>query len=150
MARGKNQHVVPRDSGWAVLGEGNSRDTVRTNSRQEALDRAREIAINQRSQVIIHGQDGRVHEKIDYTEVKPSVPSFDQIWALVLNAPYPDKARLAEKLNEVLERDLKQDEVKKPKRSLYGLCADLGTAPSAEDIDEVRGEVWSNFPREDI
>jgi hypothetical protein len=37
-----------------------------------------------------------------------------------------------------------------PRRSLYGLCADLGPAPSAEDIDEVRREMWANFPREDI
>lgn len=37
-----------------------------------------------------------------------------------------------------------------PLKSLYGLCADLGSAPSAEEIDEVRREMWKNFPREDI
>jgi hypothetical protein len=37
-----------------------------------------------------------------------------------------------------------------PRRSLLGLCADLGPAPSAEDIDEARREMWSGFPREDI
>jgi len=46
-----------------------------------------------------------------------------------------------------LESDLKE---KKPKRSLYGICADLGPAPSAEEIDESRREMWGNFPREDI
>jgi hypothetical protein len=30
------------------------------------------------------------------------------------------------------------------------LCADLGPAPSAEDIDEIRHEMWAGFPREDI
>lgn len=34
--------------------------------------------------------------------------------------------------------------------SLLGLCADLGPAPSTEDIRRVREEVWRNFPREDL
>lgn len=33
-------------------------------------------------------------------------------------------------------------------RSVYGICADLGPAPSAEEIDETRREVFENFPRE--
>jgi hypothetical protein len=33
---------------------------------------------------------------------------------------------------------------------LYGLWKDLGFDVTAEDIDEVRKEVWKNFPREDI
>ena len=37
-----------------------------------------------------------------------------------------------------------------PRKSLWGLCADLGPAPSAEEIDKVRREEWANFPREDI
>jgi hypothetical protein len=32
---------------------------------------------------------------------------------------------------------------------LIGLCADLGPAPSAEDIDEARREMWASFPRDD-
>ncbi len=39
---------------------------------------------------------------------------------------------------------------KKPLRSLYGALAHLGPAPSAEDIDEVRREMWKNFPRDDV
>ena len=37
-----------------------------------------------------------------------------------------------------------------PRKSLWGLCADLGIAPSVADIDEVRREQWANFPREDF
>ncbi len=37
-----------------------------------------------------------------------------------------------------------------PRRSLLGLWADFGPAPSAEDIDEARREMWDNFPRDDI
>jgi len=38
----------------------------------------------------------------------------------------------------------------KPRRSLWGICADLGQAPSAEDIDQVRQEIGLGFEREDI
>ena len=31
-----------------------------------------------------------------------------------------------------------------------GLCADLGGAPSAEDIDEARREMLASFPRDDV
>ncbi|MBM3237215.1 hypothetical protein FJZ31_13060 [Candidatus Poribacteria bacterium] len=34
---------------------------------------------------------------------------------------------------------------KRPLRSAYGICADLGPAPSAEEIDEMRREVFKNF-----
>jgi hypothetical protein len=37
-----------------------------------------------------------------------------------------------------------------PSTDLYGMLADLGAAPSAEDIDAARAEMWANFPREDI
>jgi len=39
---------------------------------------------------------------------------------------------------------------RKPGKSLRGICKHLGPAPSAEEIDEARREVWANFPREDI
>jgi hypothetical protein len=47
-----------------------------------------------------------------------------------------------------IERDLSKSP--RPRKSLLGLCSDLGPAPSAEEIDQVRREVWHNFPREDI
>jgi len=34
-----------------------------------------------------------------------------------------------------------------PRRSLLGLCADLGVHITAEEIDEARAEMWSGFPR---
>ncbi len=37
-----------------------------------------------------------------------------------------------------------------PTRSLSGLWADLGPAPSAEEIDEARREAWASFPREEL
>jgi hypothetical protein len=37
---------------------------------------------------------------------------------------------------------------KQPRRSLMGLCADLGVHITEEDINEARREMWGNFPRE--
>lgn len=60
MARGKNQHVVKHDGGWAVRGEGNSKVTKITQTQSEAIDKAEEIARNQQSDTKIHGRDGRI------------------------------------------------------------------------------------------
>ena len=60
----KNQHVTCHSSrGWQVKGAGNSRATVRTSTQQEAIKIARSIAINQRSELIIHGTDGKIRVK---------------------------------------------------------------------------------------
>lgn len=62
-----NQHVVPRDDGsWAVRGEGNERDTSRHPTQGDAIDAARDVARNQRSEVVIHRPDGRIRDKDSY------------------------------------------------------------------------------------
>ena len=38
--------------------------------------------------------------------------------------------------------------VKRPRRSLEGLWADLGPPVTADEIAEARREMWGNFPRE--
>ena len=43
-----------------------------------------------------------------------------------------------------------QAPARKPFQSLHGALADLGPAPSAEEIDEARREAWANFPRDDF
>ena len=63
---GKNQHVVPRDGAWAVRGAGNSRDTSHHQTQAQAERAAREIAINQKSEVLVHGEDGRIRERNSY------------------------------------------------------------------------------------
>ncbi|HOC43226.1 MAG TPA: DUF2188 domain-containing protein [Thermoanaerobaculales bacterium] len=62
----KNQHVVPHDEGWAVRGEGNRRVTSTHSTQAEAIDAAREIAVNQQSEVVIHGRDGRIRDRDSY------------------------------------------------------------------------------------
>lgn len=60
---GKNQHVVPHPDGWAVRGAGNSRATSVHETQREAIDAAREIAQNQRSELLIHGRNGQIRER---------------------------------------------------------------------------------------
>ncbi|MBU0578952.1 DUF2188 domain-containing protein [Patescibacteria group bacterium] len=61
-----NQHVVPRNGGWAVRGAGNNRVTSTHQTQNEAINTARNIAINQRSEVVIHRPDGRIRDKDSY------------------------------------------------------------------------------------
>lgn len=61
-----NQHVVPRDDGWAVKGAGNNKDTSHHKTQGNAIKAARDIAINQRSEVVIHGRDGKIRDKDSY------------------------------------------------------------------------------------
>jgi uncharacterized protein YdaT len=63
---GKNQHVVPHDGKWAVRGAGNERVTSTHGTQQAAFERAREIATNQHSEVLIHGSNGQIREKNSY------------------------------------------------------------------------------------
>lgn len=60
---GKNQHVVPHEDKWAVKGEGNDKATRVTETKQEAINIAREISRNQESELIIHGKDGKIQSR---------------------------------------------------------------------------------------
>ena len=61
-----NQHVVTYQDDWAVRGAGNSRVTSIFDTQTEAINAAREIAINQRSDVVIHGRDGKIRDRDSY------------------------------------------------------------------------------------
>ena len=64
---GRNQHVARHPAGgWQVKGAGNSRATVRTSTQKEAITVARAIAINQKSEVVIHGTNGQIRAKDSY------------------------------------------------------------------------------------
>ena len=66
--KSKSQHVIKRDNGWAVRGEGNDEDTTVTTTQKEAIERATEIARNNSSEVIIHGRDGRIRDRRSYNK----------------------------------------------------------------------------------
>jgi uncharacterized protein YdaT len=60
---GKGQHVFPQDGNWAVRCEGNENVTSIHETQADAIDRAREIARHQHSEVVIHRPDGRTRDK---------------------------------------------------------------------------------------
>ena len=62
----KNQHVVPHPDGWAVKGAGNQNATSVHPTQREAIDAARGIAINQHSEMLIHGRNGQIRERNTY------------------------------------------------------------------------------------
>jgi hypothetical protein len=66
MAKGKNQYVVPTKDGWGVKGEGNSKLTVKTDTKADALKIGKEIAKNQQSELTILGKDGKIQNKNSY------------------------------------------------------------------------------------
>lgn len=66
MVKGRNQHVVPRDNNWAVVGAGNSRATRITSTQKEAIGIAENIARNQHSDTKIHGTNGQIRAGNSY------------------------------------------------------------------------------------
>lgn len=63
---GKNQYIVPTENGWGVRGEGNDRLTAEFRTQREAIERGRDIARNQESELRIQGEDGRFREAWSY------------------------------------------------------------------------------------
>jgi hypothetical protein len=61
-----HQHVVPHDEGWAIRGEGNQRYTSIHSTQAKAIRRAKQIARNYGSDVIIHREDGTIRDRINY------------------------------------------------------------------------------------
>jgi len=61
---GKNQHVTKRPDGkWQVLGAGNSKATKIVMTQKQGIKKATEIAKNQKSEVVIHGRNGKFRDK---------------------------------------------------------------------------------------
>jgi uncharacterized protein YdaT len=63
---GKNQWVVRHGDKWAVKGEGNERATKVTDTQKQAVNVAKGIAQNQKSELIIQGRDGKIRSKDSY------------------------------------------------------------------------------------
>jgi hypothetical protein len=61
----KNQHVVRKGKGWAVRkAKGLITSTHRT--QKTAIGKARKTAIKEKSEVVIHGMDGKIRNKDSY------------------------------------------------------------------------------------
>ena len=66
MSKGNNQHVLPHGDEWAVRGAGNTRVTSKHATQLEAIEKAREIAIRNESELLIHNREGRIRAKNSY------------------------------------------------------------------------------------
>lgn len=58
---GNNKHVVFKDGAWKIKGEGSQRSSGNFKTQREAIERAREIAINQRCEVRMLRTEEAVH-----------------------------------------------------------------------------------------
>ncbi|MBN8279024.1 MAG: DUF2188 domain-containing protein [Gammaproteobacteria bacterium] len=63
MSGKRNQHVVPHQDGWAVRGAGAQRASEIFDRKTDAVQRGREVAHNQGTELIIHGRDGQIQSK---------------------------------------------------------------------------------------
>lgn len=77
--------------------------------------------------------------------------SVDELAALARQLSPMERARLIEQVAASLREETPSPESgKRSMRSLRGLLADFGPAPSADEIDQMRRDMLSGFPREDI
>ena len=63
---GKNQHVVKHSEGWAVKGAGNKKATRVAETQKEAIEIAKQIAMHQHAEMLIHGRNGRIRDRDSY------------------------------------------------------------------------------------
>ena len=59
----KNQHIVPQGDKWAVKSEGSKRASSLHDTQKEAIARGREVSRNQKTELFIHGRDGKIRER---------------------------------------------------------------------------------------
>lgn len=62
----KGQHVVPNGDKWSVRKAGSSRASGTYETQGQAIDRGRELAKTQGTELYVHGKDGRIRERNSY------------------------------------------------------------------------------------
>ena len=62
----KNVHVVPKGGNWAVKKENSQRVSKVTSTQKEAIQFAKKIAKNSKTELLIHGKNGQIREKNSY------------------------------------------------------------------------------------
>lgn len=61
-----NQHIVPNGKNWQVKAEKATKATKNFNTQKAAIEYAKDIAKNQKSELVIHGKDGKIRDKDSY------------------------------------------------------------------------------------
>lgn len=59
----RGQHVMPNGKGWSVVKAGAARASSRHDTQEAAIAAARKVAMNQKTELYIHGTDGRIRER---------------------------------------------------------------------------------------
>lgn len=81
----------------------------------------------------------------------PEQTTLEQVVEFARQLTPREKAQLIAQIIPDMEAMLAQvDTERKSLRSVYGLCWDLGPAPSADDIHEACQDLFKDFPRTDI
>ena len=75
-------------------------------------------------------------------------PTPNSVLEMLRKLPPRERRKVISQALPEIEQSL--SDKPQPYHSLRGLWKDLHPAPSAGEIDEVRREVWKDFPREDI
>jgi uncharacterized protein YdaT len=66
VAGSKNQHVISVGMGWAVKAEGAATFFTIVDTKQSAVTTAKLLAKTHGSEVLVHGKDGRLLDRISY------------------------------------------------------------------------------------
>ncbi len=74
--------------------------------------------------------------------------TLEQVVNIAKQLSPSEQVQLIERITPQIKSALMVQE--KPRQSLYGIFAHLGEGPSEQDIEQVRAEMWENFPRNDI
>lgn len=80
---------------------------------------------------------------------RAKIMTLEEVLSLAKQLSLCDKVQLVARILPEIEQEMVIDQPI-PRKSLWGLCVDLGDAPTMEEIDQAREEMWSNFPREDV
>jgi hypothetical protein len=65
-------HVVPSDDGWAIEVDGDERESFDTQA--EAIDRGRQLAESEGSELVVHGEDGQIRDKASHGSDPRDIP----------------------------------------------------------------------------
>lgn len=66
MSKKRDVHVVPHQKGWATKKEGTARAGSVHATQRDAIERAKEQAEREKTEVVIHRKDGRIRDSDSY------------------------------------------------------------------------------------
>ena len=61
-----HQHVVPHEDGWAIKREGNKTYSSTHRKQSTAIRKAKTMARRHKADVIIHGENGAIRDRLSY------------------------------------------------------------------------------------